>query len=94
VTLPSRFIQPANIQTTPQQPRNARTKSRAQQQLLRPVMQSAQTPHSTPDHLQTSANRFRKSGKPRIALTEELREDHCTPESFRMKCVGKSCCAA
>jgi hypothetical protein len=21
------------------------------------------------------------------------REDHCTPEQFRMKCVGKTCCA-
>jgi hypothetical protein len=44
-----------------------------------------------------SATIFRNSGKPRIALTNKLREDHCTPESFRiefrMKCVGKTCCA-
>jgi hypothetical protein len=23
-----------------------------------------------------------------------MREDHYTPESFRMECVGKTCCAA
>jgi hypothetical protein len=37
---------------------------------------------------------FRNSGKPRIALTKLPREDHCTPDQFRMKCVGKTCCAA
>src|SRR5579863_179581 len=33
---------------------------------------------------------FRKSGKPRIAPTNLLREDHCTPEKLRMKCVWKN----
>jgi hypothetical protein len=41
---------------------------------------------------------FRNSGKPRIAPTNKPREDHCTPESFRiefrMKCVGKTRCVA
>jgi hypothetical protein len=36
---------------------------------------------------------FRKSGKPRIAPTNLPREDHYMPESCRMKCVGKTCCA-
>src|ERR1700720_615578 len=35
---------------------------------------------------------FRDTGKPRLRARH--RDDHCTPEKYRMECVGKTCCAA
>src|SRR5271156_815737 len=37
---------------------------------------------------------FRKSGKPRIALTDYYAKITTRRITFRMECVGKTCCAA
>jgi hypothetical protein len=46
---------------------------------------------------QTFANQISQTRETKIRATNLLREDHCKPESFRMcfrmKCVGKTCCA-
>jgi hypothetical protein len=36
---------------------------------------------------------FANQGNQDSRFTNAPREDHCTPEPFRMKCVGKTCCA-
>jgi hypothetical protein len=36
---------------------------------------------------------FANQGNQDSRSTNAPREDYCTPEQFRMKCVGKTCCA-
>jgi hypothetical protein len=47
--------------------------------------------------VQLLQTRLSQSRETKNRATNLLREDHCTPESFRMcfrmKCVGKTCCA-
>jgi hypothetical protein len=43
---------------------------------------------------QFSQNRFRKSGKPKIALLDYRAKVTTSRIKFRMECVGKTCCAA
>jgi hypothetical protein len=38
--------------------------------------------------------KFRKPGKPRIALTDYRAKITTSRIKFRMECVGKTCCAA
>jgi hypothetical protein len=49
-----------------------------------------------PDFRKTKFSRtgFRKSGKPRIALTDYRAKITTRRIKFRMECVGKTCCAA
>jgi hypothetical protein len=42
---------------------------------------------------QTFANPISQTRETKNRATNLLREDHCTPDQFRMKCVGKTCCA-
>jgi len=42
----------------------------------------------------TVANRLSQIRETKNRATKPLREGHCTPEPVRMKCVGKTCCAA
>jgi hypothetical protein len=45
-------------------------------------------------HFANFANRlFANQGNQDSRFTNAPREDYCTPEQFRMKCVGKTCCA-
>jgi hypothetical protein len=41
----------------------------------------------------TFTNRLSQIRETKNRATNLLREDHCTPEPIRMKCVGKTCCA-
>src|ERR1700721_360108 len=44
--------------------------------------------------IQTLKNSLSQIRETKNRACEVQREDHCTPEPFRMKCVGKTCCAA
>jgi hypothetical protein len=57
------------------------------------VTLNPQTKRST-SQTQLVKQDFRQTGKPRLAQDTAMIIDHCTPEKYRMECVGKTCCAA
>ena len=53
-----------------------------------------QTQHKSQFTFATQGNQGSRKTPRRSFLTRSLIADHCTPEKYRMECVGKTCCAA
>jgi hypothetical protein len=78
--------------SSPSSKPSSRTSSRT-----RKLRQHTSAPSRSSTFTRLSQIRISQSRETKNRATNLLREDHCTPESFRiyfrMKCVGKTCCA-